>query len=157
MNGFGLQVGTTTTGGPGTNAAVEIQKNGTKYTANFTIPRGNVGPAGVIKQGSFTNPISKSGDDADAGLIAMGKVYTVDKSWKNIPKSFIGGYLFYGCNGAAYFRLLFGYSDDDREAIYLRQGWTTISGRQWSGIAKETRVQALEARVQALEAKLANQ
>lgn len=45
VDGFGLQVGTTTTGGPGTNAAVEIQKTGTKYTANFTIPRGDVGPA----------------------------------------------------------------------------------------------------------------
>ena len=47
VDGFGLQVGTTTTGEPGTDAAVEIQKNGTKYTANFTIPRGDVGPAGV--------------------------------------------------------------------------------------------------------------
>lgn len=47
VDGFGLDVGTTTTGEPGTDAAVEIQKNGTKYTANFTIPRGDVGPAGV--------------------------------------------------------------------------------------------------------------
>jgi len=47
VEGFGLEVGTTTTGEPGTDAAVEIQKNGTKYTANFTIPRGDVGPAGV--------------------------------------------------------------------------------------------------------------
>lgn len=36
VNGFGLQAGTTTTGEPGSNAAVEIQKTGTKYTANFT-------------------------------------------------------------------------------------------------------------------------
>lgn len=47
VDGFGMEVGTTTTGEPGTDAAVEIQKNGTKYTANFTIPRGDVGPAGV--------------------------------------------------------------------------------------------------------------
>lgn len=47
VDGFGLEVGTTTTGDPGTDAAVEIQKTGTKYTANFTIPRGDVGPAGV--------------------------------------------------------------------------------------------------------------
>ena len=45
VDGFGLEVGTTTTGDPGSDAAVEIQKNGTKYTANFTIPRGDVGPA----------------------------------------------------------------------------------------------------------------
>lgn len=31
VNGFGLQAGTTTTGEPGSNAAVEIQKTGTKY------------------------------------------------------------------------------------------------------------------------------
>ena len=47
VNGFGLEVGTTTTGEPGSDATVEIQKQGTKYTANFTIPRGDVGPAGV--------------------------------------------------------------------------------------------------------------
>ena len=47
VDGFGLEVGTTTTGEPGSDAAVEIQKQGTKYTANFTIPRGDVGPAGV--------------------------------------------------------------------------------------------------------------
>lgn len=47
VDGFGLEVGTTTTGDPGTDAAVEIQKAGTKYTASFTIPRGDVGPAGV--------------------------------------------------------------------------------------------------------------
>lgn len=43
VDGFGLQVGTTTTGNPGTNAAVEIRKTGTKYTVNFTIPRGDKG------------------------------------------------------------------------------------------------------------------
>lgn len=41
VDGFGLEVGTTTTGDPGSDAAVEIQKNGNKYTANFTIPRGD--------------------------------------------------------------------------------------------------------------------
>lgn len=44
VDGFGLVVGTTTTGEPGSDAAVEIQKNGTKYTANFTIPQGAQGP-----------------------------------------------------------------------------------------------------------------
>lgn len=47
VDGFGLTVGTTTTGEPGSDAAVEIQKTGTKYTANFTIPRGDKGAAGV--------------------------------------------------------------------------------------------------------------
>ena len=55
VDGFGLKVGTTTTGEPGSNAAVEIQKNGTKYTANFKIPRGDKGePASVEHDGTLT-------------------------------------------------------------------------------------------------------
>lgn len=55
VDGFGLTVGTTTTGNPGTNAAVEIQKNGAKYTANFTIPRGDKGDqASVAHDGTLT-------------------------------------------------------------------------------------------------------
>lgn len=55
VDGFGLQVGTTTTGEPGSDAEVEIQKTGTKYTANFTIPRGDKGePASVTHDGTLT-------------------------------------------------------------------------------------------------------
>lgn len=46
VDGFGLEVGTTTTGEPGTDAAVEIQKTGTEYTVNFTVPQGTQGPRG---------------------------------------------------------------------------------------------------------------
>ena len=84
VDGFGLTVGSVTTGEPGTDAAVDITKTGAKYTANFTIPRGDKGeqasvehdatltgngtsgnPLGMI-DGNFINAISKSGDDADA-------------------------------------------------------------------------------------------
>ena len=47
VDGFGLEVGTTTTGDPGTDAAVSIAKQGTKYVADFTIPRGEKGEQGV--------------------------------------------------------------------------------------------------------------
>lgn len=57
VEGFGLEVGTTTTGDPGTDAAVEIQKTGTKYTANFTIPRGDKG-----EQASVTHDATLTGD-----------------------------------------------------------------------------------------------
>lgn len=54
VDGFGLEVGTTTTGEPGSDAAVEIQKQGTKYTANFTIPRGDKGDqASVAHDGTL--------------------------------------------------------------------------------------------------------
>lgn len=65
VDGFGLEVGTTTTGEPGTDAAVEIQKAGAKYTANFTIPRGNVGPAGVnenVPLGSTSGVVAQAKD-----------------------------------------------------------------------------------------------
>ena len=65
VDGFGLEVGTTTTGNSGTDAAVEIQKTGTKYTANFTIPRGNVGPAGVnenVPLGSTSGVVAHATD-----------------------------------------------------------------------------------------------
>ena len=64
-DGFGLEVGTTTTGEPGTDAAVEIQKTGTRYTASFTIPRGDVGPAGVnenVPLGTASGVVAQASD-----------------------------------------------------------------------------------------------
>ena len=65
VDGFGLQVGTTTTGDPGSDAAVEIQKTGTKYTANFTIPRGDKGEQASVEHdatltgdGTLSNPLA---------------------------------------------------------------------------------------------------
>ena len=46
VDGFGLTVGDTTTSEPGGNAVVTIEKTGTRYVANFTIPRGEQGPQG---------------------------------------------------------------------------------------------------------------
>ena len=46
VENFNLTVGETTTSEPGTNAVVEITKQGTVYTADFTIPRGEQGPRG---------------------------------------------------------------------------------------------------------------
>ena len=82
VNGFGLEAGTTTTGEPGTDAAVEIQKNGTKYTANFTIPRGENGQKGegVPDGGSEGQVIIKSDDNT---------------SWVDSDKLFIEGFTAY--------------------------------------------------------------
>ena len=65
VEGFGLEVGTTTTGEPGTDAAVEIQKQGTRYTANFTIPRGDKGADGVnenVPLGSTSGVVAQASD-----------------------------------------------------------------------------------------------
>lgn len=86
VNGFGLEVGTTTTGEPGSNAAVEIQKTGTKYTANFTIPRGDIGPAGVnenVPLGSTSGVVAQA-TDAYPALPRKVQVHghTVENFWK---------------------------------------------------------------------------
>lgn len=60
-----MEVGTTTTGEPGTDAAVEIQKNGTKFTANFTIPRGDKGADGVnenVPLGTASGVVAQASD-----------------------------------------------------------------------------------------------
>lgn len=82
VEGFGLEVGTTTTGEPGSDAAVEIQKTGTKYTANFTIPRGENGQKGegVPNGGSEGQVIIKADDNT---------------SWVDSDKLFIEGFTAY--------------------------------------------------------------
>lgn len=82
VDGFGLEVGTTTTGEPGTNAEVEIQKNGTKYTANFTIPRGDKGD-----QASLTHDDTLTGDgtsNTPLGVVDGTAINPVDNQWKAI-------------------------------------------------------------------------
>ena len=82
VDGFGLQVGTTTTGEPGSDAAVEIQKQGATYTANFTIPRGENGQKGegVPDGGSEGQVIIKADDNT---------------SWVDSDKLFIEGFTAY--------------------------------------------------------------
>ena len=94
VNGFGLEVGTTTTGDPGTDAAVEIQKTGTKYTANFTIPRGDVGPAGVnenVPLGSTSGVVAQA-KDAYPALPRKVQVHgrTVKNLFENFSRSVVG-------------------------------------------------------------------
>lgn len=60
-----IQLGTVTTGNPGTNAA--INNSGTENNAvfNFTIPRGDVGPAGVnenVPLGSTSGVVAQASD-----------------------------------------------------------------------------------------------
>ena len=91
MDGFGLTVGTTTTGEPGSDAAVEIQKNGTKYTANFTIPRGDKGADGVnenVPLGSTSGVVAHA-TDAYPTLPRKVQVHgqTVENLWPSVNMS----------------------------------------------------------------------
>lgn len=99
VEGFGLEVGTTTTGGPGTNAAVEIQKTGTKYTANFTIPRGDVGPAepysgtSVLGFGTIDDVIIDS--DKGKGSLTYGNFITNNGNLRSVgnPNGVVSDYV----------------------------------------------------------------
>jgi hypothetical protein len=85
VNGFGLQVGTTTTGNPGTNAAVEIRKTGTKYTANFTIPRGDKGDAPSLSR-TMADPESQRWNAIDFNDFTENGVYTFNGVPTNSPR-----------------------------------------------------------------------
>lgn len=85
VDGFGLQVGTTTTGNPGTNAAVEIRKTGTKYTANFTIPRGDKGDVPSLSR-TMAVPESKRWNAIDFNDFTENGVYTFNGYPTNSPR-----------------------------------------------------------------------
>lgn len=174
VNGFGLEVGTTTTGEPGSDAAVEIQKQGTKYTANFTIPRGDKGeqatvihnytltgdgtssnPLGMV-DGNFINAISKSGDDADANNLTQNRIYKINKTWKNMPTGLTidGGSLLDASYGAPRIQCLLAYTDGKGASIFIRQGLGGLTNSTWERLVKESEYKALANRVATLEAKL---
>lgn len=73
VENFNLTVGETTTSEPGGNAIVEITKQGTVYTADFTIPRGEQGPRGentvaiTSVTGSVDNNVGVPSVDVVAG------------------------------------------------------------------------------------------
>ena len=88
VDGFGLEVGTTTTGDPGTDAAVEIQKTGTKYTANFMIPRGDVGPSGVNENVPFGTASGMVAQASDAYPALPRKVQVHGRTIENLCPTF---------------------------------------------------------------------
>ena len=161
VDGFGLEVGTTTTGDPGTDAAVSITKQGAKYVADFTIPRGEKGEQGAsginsvltnttltgdgtsssplgISPGTFINPIDMSGDDADANLVEAGKIYIVHRGWKNLPNPVVGGYLFYITAGAPLIQFLITYTDDGGGTnVYIRQSWVGVTFSPWRRLIRD--------------------
>jgi hypothetical protein len=85
VDGFGLQVGTTTTGNPGTKAAVEIRKTGTKYTANFTIPRGDKGDSPSLSR-TMADPESHRWNAIDFNDFTENGVYTFNGYPTNSPR-----------------------------------------------------------------------
>lgn len=184
VNGFGLEVGTTTTGEPGTDASVEIQKQGTKYTANFTIPRGDKGEQATVIHdytltgdgtssnplrmidGNFINSISLSGDEADANRLQSNRIYRINSSWKNIPQGEFGivsGILLDASYGNPHLQCVFAYTNELDASIFVRQSLGGSIWSNWTRIIRKNDISSyvplstyntLVARVAALEAKL---
>lgn len=176
MDGFGLTVGSVTTGEPGTDAAVDITKTGAKYTANFTIPRGDKGEQASVKHdatlmgdgtgdnplgmidGNFINAISLSGSEADANKLTANRIYKVNKNWGNMPPglTIVGGSLLDATYGNAIIQCILAYTDGKNASIFIRQGWTNsgLANAKWDRLVKESEYNALANRVATLEAKL---
>lgn len=176
VNGFGLEVGTTTTGEPGTDASVEIQKQGTKYTANFTIPRGDKGEQATVIHdytltgdgtssnplrmidGNFINAISLSGSEADANKLTANRIYKVDRHWDKLPPglTIVGGSLLNATYGNSHIQCILAYTDGAGASIFVRQGWTNtgLANAEWNRLVEESEYNVLVNRVAALEAKL---
>lgn len=174
VDGFGLTVGSVTTGEPGTDAAVDITKTGTKYTANFTIPRGDKGEQASVKHdatltgdgtsgnplgmidGNFINAISKSGDDADPNKLTANRIYKIDKNWKNMPPglTIVGGSLLDASYGNPHIQCILAYTDGKSASIFVRQGWGGLANAKWDRFVKESEYNVLVNRVATLEAKL---
>lgn len=92
-----MEVGTTTTGEPGTDAAVEIEKTGTKYTANFTIPRGDKGEQASV---AHDNTLTGDGTTNMPLMVAKGTaINPVDKGWADIDFDEVNRNGFYSFNG----------------------------------------------------------
>ena len=87
VDGFGLTVGSVTTGEPGTDATVDITKDGAKYTANFTIPRGEKGEQGVggtenVLIGTASGTIAAANDSYSAPRQIRVHGETIENFWK---------------------------------------------------------------------------
>ena len=174
VDGFGLTVGSVTTGEPGTDAAVDITKTGAKYTANFTIPRGDKGEQASVKHdatlmgdgtgdnplgmidGNFINAISKSGSEADANKLTANRIYKVHKNWENMPPglTIVGGSLLDATYGNPHIQCILAYTDGKGASIFIRQGWVGFANAKWDRLVKESEYNVLVNRVATLEAKL---
>lgn len=178
VDGFGLQVGTTTTGNPGTNAAVEIRKTGTKYTANFTIPRGDKGDAPSLSR-TMADPESQKWNAIDFNDFTENGVYTFNGLPTNSPRGnseWITGTLIVSHSFQNIMQLCSFYISATTAGFSLRNGvysneGTVTAWYKWHQIAfldnlpktstlanetgdiasLSTRMQALEARIKSLE------
>lgn len=172
VDGFGLTVGSVTTAEPGTDAAVDITKDGTQYTADFTIPRGDKGESAVIEHnktlvgdGTPGSPLSIADGTLLSVIDVLGSfdfndkkasgAYTVNSAdATNSPRQDRAAYgtLFVAPTSVdgGVIQLFFSVESTEIKAYLrlLRNEW-----RPWKSIPMSTNVSTLESRIAALNAK----
>ena len=168
-----MEVGTTTTGEPGSDAAVEIQKTGPKYTANFTIPRGDKGDQASVAHNTTLTGDGTSGsplgiadgtilsiiqihnffdfnDTKGAGIYGINSTNAANSPRKNVNAAYGALFVIPSTVDNGVIQLFF--SVESTEIVVhirlLRSKWTP-----WKSIQMSANVSAVESRIAALDAK----
>lgn len=112
----------------------------------------------AMTPGNIVNPISKSGDDADAGKVEAMRFYNVSRDWKDLPDSnfkIVGATLMDVSGNRTRIQCLFAYTDSRRVSVFVRQGWVTIANSPWKRLLDEDDLSAMTSRIAALESQVA--
>ena len=112
----------------------------------------------AMTPGNIVNPISKSGDDADAGKVGARRFYNVSQGWKDLPASnfkIVGATLMDVSEGRTRIQCLFAYTDGRGVSVFVRQGWVTIANSPWKRLLDEGDLSAMTSRIAALESQVA--
>lgn len=112
----------------------------------------------AMTPGNIVNPISKSGDDADAGKVDARRFYNVSRDWKDLPDSnfkIVGATLMDVSEDRTCIQCLFAYTDTGGGSVFVRQGWATIANSPWKRLLDESDLSAMTSRIAALESQVA--
>lgn len=112
----------------------------------------------AMTPGNIVNPISESGNDADAGKVGARRFYNVSRDWKDLPVDnfkFVGATLMDVSEGDAHIQCLFAYTDGKGASVFVRQGWAAIANNPWKRLLDEGDLSAMTSRIAALESQVA--
>lgn len=112
----------------------------------------------AMAPGNIVNPISKSGNDADAGKVGAKRFYNVSRDWKDLPGGnfkIAGATLMDVSEGDARIQCLFAYIDGGVASVFVRKGWATIANNPWRRLLDEGDLSAMTSRIAALESQVA--
>lgn len=112
----------------------------------------------AMTPGNIVNPISKSGNDADAGKVKAWRFYQVSPDWKDLPGvnfKIVGATLMYVSMYNAHIQCLFAYTDSGGMTVFVRQGWVKIANAPWKRLLDERDLSAMTSRIAALESQVA--